>query len=413
MINYLDRAALGVAAPFLQKEFALSPSALGVVFSTFFLGYSLFAFLGGHLADKFGPRLVYTWSAAAWSILCAATGLATGFVSLFVIRILFGFAEGPMNPTSNRTVAAWFPREETARTLGFAFSGQMIGSAAAAPIFGLIAISYGWRLAFLVVGVAGLLWVIAWRLLMTDEPHNNHHVGAAELAHIEASRAVTVATEEADPGSLVAYLVRPSTIALGFGMFAIAYALFIFMSWLPSYLTNGLKMPVRQMAFVAAIPWACGLIGYAGGGVLSDAIYRRASNRLAARKLTTVVPLAFASLSLLAVNFATGAAMAVALIALAVMLLTSSLQSLWATIHELVPRERAGGVAGFIQLLGNLSGIIGPAATGMAVEHLGGYNSVFVISSIISGAGVVGMWLFVERSNDGLEATTLAKPVAQ
>ena len=412
LINYLDRAALGVAAPFLTKELALSPSALGVIFSTFFLGYSLFAFVGGHLADKYGPREVYTWSAASWSILCAATGLVTGFVSLFAVRVLFGFAEGPMNPTSNRTIAAWFPREETSRTLGFAFSGQTIGSALAAPVIGLLAISYGWRPAFFVVGAAGLLWTIIWRLMMTDSPRDNARVGAAELAHIEMGRAVLAVSASHDPTPLRSYLLRPSTLSLGFGMFAVTYALFIFMSWLPSYLTDGLKMPVKQMAFVAAIPWVCGFVGYVGGGIVADAIYKRATDRLKTRKLMTIVPLACAGLSLLTVNFTTSAEIAVALIAFAVMLLTCSLQSLWATIHELVPRERAGGVAGFIQLLGNLSGIIGPAATGLAVQYLGGYDSVFVIASIISGAGVIGMWLFVRRPPDGLKALALTRPVA-
>ena len=64
IINYMDRAALGVAAPFVRKDLGLSPSALGVIFSTFFFGYAIFAFVGGQLADKYGPRVVYTWAAA-------------------------------------------------------------------------------------------------------------------------------------------------------------------------------------------------------------------------------------------------------------------------------------------------------------------------------------------------------------
>lgn len=115
IINDMDRAALGVAAPLVQKDLGLSPSALGTVFSTFFLGYALFTFVGGQLADRFGPRRVYAWATALWSVLCAATGAVSGLLPLLIVRLLFGFAEGPMNSATNRTITNWFPRTETSR----------------------------------------------------------------------------------------------------------------------------------------------------------------------------------------------------------------------------------------------------------------------------------------------------------
>lgn len=397
IINYADRAALGVAAPFIRKDLALSPSALGLIFSTFFFGYAVFAFVGGFLADRYGPRRVYCWAAGCWSVLSALTGAATGFTQLLVIRSLFGFAEGPMNSTTNRMITNWFPREETSRTIGFTFSGQTVGSAIAAPVIGLLALAYSWRIAFFATGGLGLLWVVVWRYLVTDLPGENRRVSAAELDLVATSRAVSIVPAEDRSLPLRAYLMRPSTLSLGLGMFAVNYTLYIFLSWLPSYLTGALHMDVKQMSFVAAIPWACGFIGYVGGGIVADYAYRHLPDRLAARKLTTIVPLALAAAALLAVNFASGAAVAVALIAAAVMLLTSSVQSCWATIHELVPETQVGGVSGFIHLLSNISGIIGPTATGFAVQYLGGYDSAFAIASILAVAGVLAMTLFVRR----------------
>ncbi len=396
IINYMDRAALGVAAPFVKKDLGLSPSELGLIFSTFFFGYAAFAFVGGQLADRYGPRAVYSWAAAAWSILCGLTGAVGGFTSMLVVRILFGFAEGPMNSTTNRTITTWFPREETSRTIGFTFSGQTVGSAVAAPVVGLLAISFGWRIAFFAIGAMGLLWVIAWRLLMTDKPTENPRVGQGEIEMIARSRSVDVVPQhEAKP--LRHYLGLPSTLSLGLGMFAVNYTLYIFLSWLPSYLTNALHLPVKQMAFVAAIPWACGFVGYAGGGVISDYIYKHMKDRVTARKICTILPLAFAAVALLAVNMAASVTMAVSLIAFAVMMLTASVQACWATIHELVPQARVGGVSGFIHLLSNISGIIGPTATGLAVQYLGGYSSAFAVASAIAVAGVVAMAIFVKR----------------
>jgi MFS family permease len=397
IINYMDRAALGIAAPFVSKDLNLTPSELGVIFSTFFFGYALFAFVGGHMADRFGPRRVYTWAALGWSITCAATGAVTGFAQLFVARLLFGFAEGPMNSTTNRTITNWFPREETSRTIGFTFSGQTVGSAIAAPIVGLLAIAYGWRIAFFVIGAIGVLWVIAWRYFVTDTPAENPRVGKAELELVQASRAVSYFSKHENATPLRTYLLRPSILSLGLGMFAVNFTLFIFLSWLPTYLTNALNMQVKDMAFVAAIPWAFGFVGYVGGGMIADYAYKHMTNRLTARKLTTIVPLALAAAALIAVNYVTSTTAAVALIATAVMLLTSSVQSCWATIHEIVPETRVGAVSGFIHLLSNISGIIGPTITGFAVQYLGGYSSVFITASSIAIAGVVAMSVCVKR----------------
>lgn len=410
IINYMDRAALGIAAPFVSKDLDLTPSALGVIFSTFFFGYALFAFVGGHLADRFGPRRVYTWAALGWSITCAATGAVTGFAQLFVTRLLFGFAEGPMNSTTNRTITNWFPREETSRTIGFTFSGQTVGSAIAAPIVGLLAIAYGWRIAFFAIGAIGVLWVIAWRYFVTDTPAENPRVGKAELELVQASRAVSYFSKHENATPLRTYLLRPSILSLGLGMFAVNFTLFIFLSWLPTYLTNALNMQVKDMAFVAAIPWAFGFVGYVGGGIIADYAYKNMTNRLTARKLTTIAPLALAAAALIAVNHVTSTTAAVSLIAVAVMLLTSSVQSCWATIHEIVPETRVGAVSGFIHLLSNISGIIGPTITGFAVQYLGGYSSVFITASSVAIAGVVAMSVCVKRPAS--QPTSAIEPVA-
>jgi MFS family permease len=408
-INYMDRAALGVAAPFVTKDLHIAPATMGVIFSTFFFGYAIFAFVGGQLADRFGPKRVYIWAAAGWSLCCAATGLVTGFLTLFVVRGLFGFAEGPMNSTTNRTITNWFPREETSRTIGFTFSGQTVGSAIAAPVVGLLAIYYGWRIAFFGIGALGLIWVAVWMLLVTDKPGENRRVGKAELDLVTASRAVPVVAEQDRKLPLNSFLWRPSILSLGLGMFAVNYTLYIFLSWLPTYLMTAQHMDVKKMAFVAAIPWACGFVGYVGGGIIADFAYARMGDRLTARKLTTIAPLAIAACALLAVNFAGTPVIAVALIALSVMMLTSSVQSCWATIHELVPAARVGGISGFIHLISNISGIIGPTATGFAVQYLGGYSSAFGVASALAVAGVVAMTICVKRPRlDAVPADALA-----
>jgi sugar phosphate permease len=302
-----------------------------------------------------------------------------------------------MNSTTNRTITTWFPREETARTIGFTFSGQTVGSAVAAPIVGLLALHYGWRISFFVIGLLGILWVLVWRHYVTDLPTQNRRVTPEEIALVAASRSVSAVPAADLAAPLATYLRRASTLSLGLGMFAVNYTLYILLSWLPSYLTNQLHMDAATMSYVAAIPWACGFVGYVGGGIIADYAYRRMSDRLLARKLTTILPLALAAIALIAVNAAPNAAAAVALIAIAVLLLTCSVQSCWATIHELVPETRLGGVSGFVHLLSNISGIVGPTATGFAVQYFGGFASAFVIASAFAAAGVIAMAICVKR----------------
>jgi ACS family hexuronate transporter-like MFS transporter len=399
-INYMDRAAIGVVAPFIQKSFTLSPSQLGVAFSTFFIGYAVFAFVGGQLADRFGPVRTYVWAATGWSVLCGLTGVVTGYAQLLIVRTLFGFAEGPMNSTTNRTISNWFPRRETARAVGFTFSGQTFGSAVAAPIVAFIALKTSWRVSFIMLAVLGLIWVLAWRFLVTDLPQKNPRVSKDELLFLENSREPFAEPPGGVYPSLVNYLKRASTLSLGLGMFAVNYTLYIFISWLPTYLTDALHMSAAQMAVVASIPWMAGLVGYLGGGILSDFIYNRSADKLQARKITTIAPLAIAGVALLLVTITRAPSVDVALISVAIMLLTASVQSCWSTIRELVPPVRVGGVGGFVHLLSNISGIVGPTATGFAIQYLGGFDSAFFLASGAAAAGVIAMAICVRRNED-------------
>ena len=94
-INYIDRAALSIIAPIISKDLSLSPSQLGIVFSAFFVGYSIFCFIGGYFSDRIGPKRVFIIAVSVWSAFCALTGAVAGFASLLVIRVIFGFGEGP------------------------------------------------------------------------------------------------------------------------------------------------------------------------------------------------------------------------------------------------------------------------------------------------------------------------------
>ncbi len=183
MLNYMDRAALSVMAPLVKADLHLNDAQLGFLFSCFFVGYCLFCFIGGWGADKFGPRKVYAWAAAIWSVFCGATALVTGFWHLLIVRVLFGIGEGPMGTTTNKSIANWFPRKEIGRAVGFTNAGQPLGAAIAAPVVGLVGLAFGWRIAFVVIALLGLVWVCAWLWLFRDKPEMHNAVSRGEATH--------------------------------------------------------------------------------------------------------------------------------------------------------------------------------------------------------------------------------------
>ena len=95
-INYLDRVALSIVAPIVQTDLGIDATQMGLVFSTFFVGYALFNFIGGLASDRLGPKLVYVLSVGLWSVFCGLTAAAWNLTSLLIVRILFGMGEGPI-----------------------------------------------------------------------------------------------------------------------------------------------------------------------------------------------------------------------------------------------------------------------------------------------------------------------------
>jgi sugar phosphate permease len=331
-----------------------------------------------------------------WSFVCGLTSAVTGFTSLLACRALFGCGEGPMNTTTNRTILNWFPRNETGRTVGFTFSGQTFGNAIAAPIVGLLAVAYGWRIAFVFIALLGFCWIILWRLLGTDYPAQNRHVGNEEARMVQESRAKVVPVESADDGApLRSYLTRPSILAVGVGLFAVNYTLYVFLNWLPSYFTDVLHLDMKHMSILAAIPWTCAAVGTISGGVVSDFLFKRMSNGAKARKLSVVVPLSMVGVMLLVVSFVTQTVLAITMVAALLFCLQLAVPGIWTLEHELVPGRHLGAVGGFIHLLSNISGMIGPAVTGVLVQYFGGYGSAFKLAAAICATSVLLMVIFV------------------
>ena len=380
MINYLDRSALSVAAPFVAKDLHLDPARLGIVFSSFFWGYALFCFVGGWASDRFGPKRVYATAMLVWSLFCGLTAAAFSLVSLLVIRVCFGMGEGPIGSTANKMIRNWFPRESQASAISVANAGTPLGGAVSGPIVGFLALAAGWRVSFVAIALIGIAWAIAWMLLVRDHPEQS------------AERAPAApATPAAPELPLAPLLLRPAVLATGFAFFGYSCILYFFLTWFPSYLLMAKHLSVKSMSLATVIPWMVGFVGLASGGFLSDFLYRLTGNAVFARKLVLVSCLLAAAIGVACAGMVASVPGAVALMAVSIFFMYLTGNTYFALVLDTVESPRVGGVSGFVHFIANCGGIVAPLVTGFIVQETGSFFSAFLLTGAIAVLGAAGV----------------------
>ncbi|HEX3635729.1 MAG TPA: MFS transporter [Paraburkholderia sp.] len=399
MLNYLDRAALSVVAPIIKRDLHIDDAQMGILFSSFFIGYCLFCLIGGWAADRYGPRKVFMLAAGFWSVFCGATAFAGNYATLMVARVAFGVAEGPMGTTTNKSISNWFPRREAGRAVGITNAGQPLGAAIAAPIVGLVALQFGWRVSFVVIALLGFVWMVFWWRCFRDQPTDHPAVSQEEAQLIASDRQVVNASDTSADDGVMRYLLSMPVLGVAMAFFAFNYVLYFFLSWLPSYFTDYQHLDIKHMSIVGILPWLGATLGFVLGGLISDGLYRRTGNVLFARKTVIIMGLGMAAVCVLLVSRATSLAAAVSLIAVASLFAFMTPQACWSLLQDIVPRGRIGATGGFVHLLANLAGILAPSITGFMIQYGAGYSSAFVLASALAAAGMLALWFSVREEN--------------
>jgi MFS transporter, ACS family, hexuronate transporter len=319
-----------------------------------------------------------------------------------IARVAFGVAEGPMGTTTNKSISNWFPRSEAGRAVGLTNAGQPLGAAIAAPIVGLVALHYGWRISFVVIAALGFVWIAVWLRCFRDRPEDHPKVSREEAAYIGADRhtgplADTDANGAAAHPGVMHYLLSLPVLGVAVAFFAFNYVLYFFLSWLPSYFTEYQHLDIKSMSIVGILPWLGATAGFVLGGVFSDALYKKTGNVLFARKTVIMIGLGISAVCVLLVSRVSSLAPAVALIAIASLFAFMTPQACWSLLQDIVPRERIGATGGFVHLLANIAGILSPSITGFLIQYGAGYSSAFVLASALAAVGMVTLWLAVRE----------------
>src|SRR5688572_20068095 len=184
-INYIDRQVLGILAPTLQRELRWSETDYGAIVSWFSLAYGVGLLVVGRLLDRIGVRVGFSFAIVVWSLAAMGHALARTVGGFSFARAALGIGEAGNFPGAVKAVAEWFPKKERALATGIFNAGSNVGAIVAPIVVPWIALTWGWRWAFIATGAIGFLWLLFWLPTYRD-PVNHPGVSPAELAHIRS-----------------------------------------------------------------------------------------------------------------------------------------------------------------------------------------------------------------------------------
>ena len=402
LITYLDRVNISTAAPVISKEFGFDRITMGVIFSAFVWAYAIFQVPGGWLSDRFGARPVLATIVAYWSVMTAATAAATGALSFIVIRFLFGVGEAGAFPGATRAMQLWYPRSERGFVQGITHSASRLGAAIAPPLVVLIMTNLGWRSVFYICGAAGLVWAVWWFISYRNLPEEHGMVNRAELGHIrgiDEKGQVKEAYIEKKAASVPwgTLMKSPNMWAIMCAYFTYVYCLWIFLSWLPSYLVDFRHFTLLKVGIFASLPLFAGVIGDTVGGLATDWLLKTTGNTKFARRSVAIVGMIGCCVFIVPAALTADAYTAVYCLTAAMFFLECTIGPSWAVPMD-VGGKYSGTVSGMMNMAGNIGGALSPLVFGFLAQY-GNWQAPFIVAAalLVAGSGVWLFWLDPDR----------------
>ena len=388
MINYLDRTVLGIAAPFLTKDLALSAAEMGLVFSAFSWSYAALQIPGGIFLDRFGTRLTYFIAVVCWSLFTGLMGVVRSFATLVLTRIGVGVFEAPCFPANSRILATWFPQRERARANAIYSFGQYVGLGfLSLPLF-WITQRFGWRGLFFLVGALGVVFGGAWWTLYRN-PHESRRVNRAELDYIEAGGGGEYAGAPLEfRWSHIAALLRyRQIVGASIGQFGGNSTQVFFVTWFPTYLVRARGMTFIQAGIMTSLPYIGASVGVLAAGVMSDAILARTGSANLARKLPIVGGMLLAA-SIILANYVPAGRDALVILVMSIAFFGQGMTNLgWTVVSDVAPKQLIGLTAGLFNFSANLAGIATPLVIGITFQMTGTFVGPLVYIAAVALVG--------------------------
>ncbi len=375
-INYVDRQVLGILAPELQKIFNWSESDYGFIITAFQLAYAIGLVTTGTILDRIGTKRGFSIAIVLWSIAGMAHAAARSVIGFAASRFALGLGESANFPASVKTVAEWFPKKERALATGIFNSGPNVGAILTPLLIPAIALTWGWKWAFISTGAVGFIWLIFW-VLFYKRPELNNKLSEKERKYI-------LQDGEEPVGKAMSWksiIGHKQTLGICLARFLTDPIWWFFLYWLPKFLNTNYGIDLTNIGLPLIIIYLVSIGGSVLGGWISSRMIRKGKSPVAARKRTIlymallVVPIFFASET-------SNMWIAVGLIAMATFAHQGYAANIFTIVSDIFPKSAVGSVVGLSGFAGAIGGVLFSAAVGLILEHTESYYAVFAIASV-------------------------------
>lgn len=427
IINFADKAVLGLVAQPAMAELGLTPAQWGQIGSAFFVLFAVSSILVGALAGRVSARWLIVGMVLVWSAAQLPVFLGAGFVALLLTRILLGAGEGPALSISLHAVQNYFPAHRRAFPSNIVSMGASLGAVVAAPLLSIVIATLGWRWAFGALVAVGVAWGLVWLAVGTDGPYARRgprpgHVpdaadGSAGPPTGTPATAHAVSTTELLRMVPVRRVFTSGMwVAAGVAGFCCFWAQAVLTTWMPQYISGVMGIDTAAVGLVVAVPWLFGALLLAFLGWYAQRLMARGHSARLAIGASFGASLVVGGTSMLVLPHTTG------VLSFAMLALMGSFtvfpMAPTAVSFAVNPRQRAL-VLGTLTGLASTGGIVSPMLFGALLQHAGyaagdpttrthlaeGLGTgLFVTGILLIGSGLVAIcFLRPERTRDRLQ----------
>ncbi|CZR98115.1 MULTISPECIES: MFS transporter [unclassified Clostridioides] len=361
-VGYCDKMAINVAAIPISKEYGLNPTQVGFLISSFSFGMAIMSLFGGYFADKYESKKLIIVIVSIWAIFSTLTGMSWSFVSLMVIRFMYGCAEGIFPPASSVTIAENFKKEQFGRAKSFLISAGQLGTAFAGLIIAYLAFSYGWRKAFFIFAIADLIIALSLYLLNKNEKNTGKST--------QKTKSKKVPLKEAFKNPIV-WKTPIIQFGVGFLMWGLN-------SWLPQYWVNVKHLDIKTMATYSMIPALASFVFVNISGWIIDKYF------VGREKIAIIASLIIMCISVFLMYNTGSIVLGFIYQTIANLGVCCLSPAFYTLVLKYVRKDLVGTATGFIAFGSSVAGIIAPLIMGLSITLLkGSYIAVFGMIIVI------------------------------
>jgi MFS family permease len=383
VIAYVSRSALAVplALPEFIRSFHLSNTDRGVLNSAFFWTYAALQVPAGWVVDRYGVKFPYFLGFTLWCLASASTALTRSIPQLIMVQVLLGVGQAVVPPASYRWIRYHFVEKERGLAIGLYMTGTKIGPAIGAPLTAWLIGMYDWRVAFVLIGVGGLVWLAPWLLLVKND---DRQLEQADVKKVGAK-----------PIPFRRIMASPVTWGTIIASFCYMYFVYFCMTWMPAYFIERRHLSLGKMGLYAFFSFGGMAIMATLAGWAADRLIGRGHNPVTVRKWFTIAGFAVACTELIGARASSlETALVFAVVSLSGLGLATA--NYWAITQTLIPGAAIGRITGVQNCACSLAGIVAPILTGWLLQKTGTYDAPMMAIMVVLLVGVF-CYLFMIR----------------